>query len=257
MFWTLLNKQELAEKGIEEYGRFLKTSEIFEANPWEATECSGNRIWVGRAAGPFHPHDNPAYMQSEFCENAPRNLLPGYFSGYLCARKELEITQWEEWTGRAWTMLHWGNSWVIWLVDLLYLRGYFGRLVLHTPNTGETLNRNNASKTTAVLKQISRWKCKCIPWRACVKIQRLRTGARKGCSSWRFFSRKFASKRNYIYKLSQVMSYYKKVEWRGTRDMGGFLRFVPVNHYNLTRLDLVIIDNDVFFSEVSTNLSCI
>ena len=39
--------------------------------------------------------------------------------------------------------------------------------------------------------------------------------------------------------------------------MGGFLRFVPVNHYNLTRLDLVIIDNDVFFSEVSTNLSCI
>ena len=41
-FWTLLYKQELAEKGIEEYGRFLKTSEIFEANPWEATECSGD-----------------------------------------------------------------------------------------------------------------------------------------------------------------------------------------------------------------------
>jgi len=29
--------KELAEKGIEEYGRFLKTSEIFEANPWEDT----------------------------------------------------------------------------------------------------------------------------------------------------------------------------------------------------------------------------
>ena len=115
-FWTLFHKQELAEKGIEEYGRFLKTSEIFEANPWEATECSGdeccfllNRMWVGRVAGPIHPHDNPAYMQSELCENVPRNLLPGYFSGYLCARKELEITQWEEWTGRAWTMLHWGK----------------------------------------------------------------------------------------------------------------------------------------------------
>ena len=45
MFCSLLNKQELAEKGIEEYGRFLKTSEIFEANPWEATECSGDE-WL-------------------------------------------------------------------------------------------------------------------------------------------------------------------------------------------------------------------
>ena len=60
MFWTLLHKQELAEKGIEEYGRFLKTSEIFEANPWEATECSG------RVAGPIHPHDHPSYMRSDY-----------------------------------------------------------------------------------------------------------------------------------------------------------------------------------------------
>ena len=43
-FWTLLRNQELAEKGIEEYGRFL-TSEIFEANPWEATECWGDE-WL-------------------------------------------------------------------------------------------------------------------------------------------------------------------------------------------------------------------
>lgn len=62
-FWTLLHKQELAEKGIEEYGRFLKTSEIFEANPWEATECSGDE-WL--VAGPIHPHDNSAYMRSDY-----------------------------------------------------------------------------------------------------------------------------------------------------------------------------------------------
>ena len=39
--------------------------------------------------------------------------------------------------------------------------------------------------------------------------------------------------------------------------MGVFFRFLLVNHYNLTRLDLVIFDNDVFFSEVSTNLSTV
>ena len=29
--------EELAEKGLEEFGRFLKSHEIFEGNPWEAT----------------------------------------------------------------------------------------------------------------------------------------------------------------------------------------------------------------------------
>lgn len=30
------HSQELSEKGIEEFGRFLKKSEIFADNPWEA-----------------------------------------------------------------------------------------------------------------------------------------------------------------------------------------------------------------------------
>lgn len=28
--------KELSEKGLEEFGRFLKSHEIFEGNPWEA-----------------------------------------------------------------------------------------------------------------------------------------------------------------------------------------------------------------------------